>query len=134
LRVDQQSWMGSNWHPGDKAINVGKFWAEPRYLRPVDLTTFQVTNLTLRIRLSLPLETADAVLAAIGAGKIRFADERTREVWNSVRLTKLKEMGRAGGAIDLYFTSETDRTSTIAFGCEYKDGEVLVMNARIGAA
>ena len=136
LRVDQQSWMGSNWNPGAKAINVGKFWAEPRYLRTVDLTTFQVTNLTLRIRLdpSLSLETADAVLAAIGAGKIRFVDERAREVWNSVRLTKLMEMGLVRGAIDLYFTSETDRTSHIAFGCEYKDGEVVVMNARIGAA
>jgi hypothetical protein len=132
LRVDQPSWMGANWQPRLQAINVGKFWAGPRLT--INLTTFQVTNLTLRIRLSLPLETADAMLAAIGAGKIRFADEHVREIWNSVRLTELKEMGRAGGAIDLYFTSETDRTSHIAFGCEYKDGEVVVMNARRGAA
>lgn len=134
LRVDQPSWMGANWHPGPQAINVGKFWAGPHLT--MDLTIFQVTNLTLRVRLtgSLSLETADAMLAAIGAGKIRFADESVREAWDSVRLTELKEMGQRGGAIDLYFRSETNRASFIAFGCGYENGEVVVMNARRGAA
>ncbi len=134
LWVDQASWMGPNWHPRDNAINVGKFWAGPHLI--VDLTTFQVTNQTLRIRLgaSVSLETADAMLAAIGAGKIRFVDERVREEWNSVRLTELREIGKVGGAIQLYFRSETSRTSFIAFGCGYENGEVVVMDARRGAA
>jgi hypothetical protein len=132
LRVDQPSWMGANWQPGPQAINVGKFWAGGHLV--INLTTFQVTNLTLRIRLgqSVSLETADAMLAAIGAGKIRFADESLREVWNSVRLTELMEMGRVGGAIHLFF--KPDRTSLITVQCEYKDGEVVVMNAWRGAA
>jgi hypothetical protein len=123
--VTDASWMGTNWHPKPQHINVGKFWAEPK-ITTLDYATFQISNQTRRIRLTddLTVETADALVAAIAAGKVRFADQKTRDAWEGVKLTILSQMGQRNGEYQLTFTTGPLRWSI--FGCEFKNGEILV--------
>jgi hypothetical protein len=126
LQVTYSSWMGTNWHPHPGEINVGKFWADPKSRHTNEFTTFQVTNLNLRIQLyeNLSVKIADDLLAAIAAGKIRFTDDKVRQAWASVQLTMLVEMAKRGDDYSFYFTP--DRYICVFFECEFKNGEIFV--------
>jgi hypothetical protein len=148
LQVIHPSWMGTNWHPKSQHINVGKFWAEPK-LTTWEHTTFEVGIQTLRIRLNddLPVETADELLAAIAAGKIRFADQKARDAWEDVELTRLVEIAQRvpGSSIPNLYSGEITKLLAqpggefhfsfskrplywVTFSCEFKNGEIVVKN------
>jgi hypothetical protein len=129
LQVTHSSWMGTNWNPDPQEINVGKFWAKPELHFTFEYTTFQITNLSLRIRLinKLQFETADALMAAIATGKIRFANDKIRQAWESVYLTKLIEIAQFGNEYSFCFVR--DRFRYVCFTCEFNKGEVFVKRA-----
>jgi hypothetical protein len=111
----------------------GKYWVERWGVETNTLTLFEMKGQKIRVKLDkkVPLGQADRVIAALSAGKVSFADAKTKREAEDVNLSKpiAIYVGRRDGSVGLLFSC--GEWCDVSFYCVLeRDNVVLTYGVR----
>jgi hypothetical protein len=105
--INREKWAGRPRRPSDRPIkSLGEFWVRIGGVQTNKLTTFVVSNRTIRVRLQngVAISFADRVVDAFAAGKVSYSDETAKEESKGVDLSEPSGLGVIRKQYSISFT------------------------------
>ena len=114
----------------------GKFWVSRLGFFTNTLTLFQMKGDTIRIKVGekVPLAQADKIVAALSAGKIRYADESIQQEGRRINISRPESMYVDRKTDFIYVTYSCGNGCDVSFRCTLDKNGVLFSNPIISIA
>ena len=115
--------------------SYGKFWVPRGGVSTNTLTTFAFRGRLIRARLErgLAVSTADELIGALVAGKIRYSDYQVRHQLSGLDLSQPTELAHSAAA-GKFILSYGSAYSVFSVDCSFEDGWIVMKHVKVVTA
>jgi hypothetical protein len=127
VNIEREKWSSKEVRRQSEVLkSIGEFWVSRYGVRTNVLTTFSVNGGTIRVNLldDIPLPTADKIIDAFAAGRIRFSSGVDKSQLQEVDFSKPESLNQTKEGFNISYS--TGRLSWVALDFTFDSGGVMV--------